>query len=113
MHVRPLSQMLLKEVDFFCHRQSLSFIIPITSSSAVAIKQAGIESLTEGSFLIISHRPHYIDIRECMLDFVNNLEASFPSTVSTILRTAGKLGMRTADAREQEIKTSSCPLCGL
>ena len=42
--------MLLKEIAFYCHRQSLSFITPITAATTVAIKQAGIESLTEGSF---------------------------------------------------------------
>lgn len=57
---------------------------------------------------------HIIDLRyRYHSEFVNGLEASFPSTVSTIIRTAGKLGMRTADVQQTGAKSTACPLCGL
>lgn len=46
-------------------------------------------------------------------EFVLGLEVTFPSTVSTIIRTAGKLGLRSADAQERGVKATPCPLCGL
>ncbi|KAK4703805.1 cytoplasmic tRNA 2-thiolation protein 2, partial [Phenoliferia sp. Uapishka_3] len=57
------------------------------------VKKKGIERLTE--------------------DFVLGLEENFPSTVSTIIRTAGKLGLRTSHADVNEEAETLCPLCGL
>jgi hypothetical protein len=42
-------------------------------------------------------------------EFVASLEASFPSTVSTISRTAGKLGLRS----DRDSNVARCPVCGL
>lgn len=76
------------------------------------MKKAGIEALTEGA-----SQPDELEkvllIVRWRSEFVNGLEAAFPSTVSTIIRTAGKLGMITSDAMSKGNEVSPCPLCGL
>lgn len=54
--------------------------------------------------LVATNTPH-------ATDFVLNLDAAFPSTVTTIMRTAGKLGLRTNDPTFGY--AMSCPICGL
>lgn len=51
---------------------------------------------------------------------MNGLEAAFPATVSTIIRTAGKLGLRSSHELAREgvedpaaRSGGECPLCGL
>ncbi|KAM0789665.1 hypothetical protein ACM66B_006529 [Microbotryomycetes sp. NB124-2] len=88
---RPMSMLLSKEVAFYLRFKGLSngaFVERPTTR--LPLKQAGIESLVEG--------------------FVSGLDADFPSTVSTILRTSQKLGMRSA---APDADSHPCPLCGL
>ncbi|ORY76238.1 hypothetical protein BCR35DRAFT_353399 [Leucosporidium creatinivorum] len=90
---RPLSSILLKEVTYYARIRELESLTMRRPETGVEPKKAGIEALVQ--------------------DFVNGLEANFPSTVSTIIRTAQKLGMRSADERERKVEGIRCPLCGL
>lgn len=51
--------------------------------------------------------------RSISVAFVLSLEAEFPSTVSTVVRTSHKLGMRSAHAQTKGQQPLTCPLCGL
>ncbi|KAL8280549.1 hypothetical protein RQP46_007197 [Phenoliferia psychrophenolica] len=102
MVVRPLSLSLVREVELFLDETNLKGVGWVDGSAAKVeereagdkdVKKKGIERLTE--------------------DFVLGLEENFPSTVSTIIRTAGKLGLRTGDADILGLAETPCPLCGL
>lgn len=79
---RPLSNVSSGEVNFYA---TAAKDWPASISSP---NRAGIDGLLE--------------------NFVDNLEVGFPSTVSIIGRTAGKLGMRSSDTEAAKVR---CPVC--
>ncbi|GAA5930370.1 Ncs2p [Sporobolomyces koalae] len=100
MVCRPMGASLGKEVAYYVESEALETVLVTNedtsltrSSPSVAvgdrdIKKVGIGKLVE--------------------DFVLNLEAQFPSTVSIITKTAHKLGMRSADTT---LRDTTCALC--
>ncbi|KAM0749681.1 hypothetical protein T439DRAFT_381255, partial [Meredithblackwellia eburnea MCA 4105] len=100
--VRPLSSCLQNEVQLFLETVGLKDVSwgnkmetweLDRQAGDKDVKKKGIERLAE--------------------DFVLGLQENFPSTVPTVAGTAGKLGMRTADAGAREVADVMCPLCGL
>ncbi|GAA5926637.1 hypothetical protein JCM1841_003189 [Sporobolomyces salmonicolor] len=106
--VRPLALSLAKEVVYYGKTKGLETVTVLNEETSVAgmnrlggegrkdVKKRGIEALVE--------------------DFVLSLESQFPSTVSTVVRTAHKLGLRAADAAIRshgERGTETCALCGM
>ncbi|KAK4056481.1 Cytoplasmic tRNA 2-thiolation protein 2 [Microbotryomycetes sp. JL221] len=121
---RPMSQLLSKEVSYYLHLKGRGHpcgdsdnLLVQSPATKVSPKEAGIEALVQGQ-QCGGAVPPSIDLKSfdfsfMLADFVVGLEADFPSTVSTILRTSQKLGMRSADAQERQTTVDSCPLCGL
>ncbi|GAA5902281.1 hypothetical protein JCM5296_003971 [Sporobolomyces johnsonii] len=106
--VRPLALSLAKEVVYYGETEGLETLTVVNEETSVAgmggagsegkkdVKKMGIGALVE--------------------DFILSLESQFPSTVSTVVRTAHKLGLRTADAAIRsngEHGTETCALCGM
>jgi hypothetical protein len=106
--VRPFVNILPKEIAFYLHLKRLNLI----SRSTPRRKTRDIASVTQGSvyfiFILAHTLRHRIPIYT-ILDFVASLDASFPSTVSTISRTTAKLGLRS----DRDRNVDRCPLCGL
>lgn len=83
--LRPMREFTKKEIEFYnCFNQTSSFSMP--SFSTKASPHASVNRLTQ--------------------EFVLGLQAAFPSTVSTILRTGDKLSSHTSSAHSE-----SCSLC--
>ncbi|KAK4051661.1 Cytoplasmic tRNA 2-thiolation protein 2 [Microbotryomycetes sp. JL201] len=88
---RPMSALLSKEVAYYLRFKNISNGSSVEGRAArLPAKSAGVEALVE--------------------EFIVGLDAEFPSTVPTILRTSQKLGMRSAAKNTQ---THVCPVCGL
>ncbi|BGP35585.1 Cytoplasmic tRNA 2-thiolation protein 2 [Rhodotorula toruloides] len=103
--VRPLVHATLGEVEHYCRLMGLQ-TLPAQQRGVVdeSAKKKTIQGLVE--------------------DFILSLEASFPSTVSTVTRTSHKLGLRSSHASFLASQTRSrssvpletaclCPVCGL
>jgi len=96
LQCRPLRGVVDAEVRYYNRTKGLDWLERARPSDGVEPKKAGIDAVSE--------------------DFINNLEATFASTVSTVLRTAHKLGLRTNHDRLQPTMSpagATCPLCGL
>ncbi|KAJ1916000.1 Cytoplasmic tRNA 2-thiolation protein 2 [Mycoemilia scoparia] len=85
--IRPMKDMLGKEVGYFNHCMGIDTAIVPTFTTR-APQKASIDRLTES--LIVG------------------LDRDFPSTISTIGRTAGKL-----EVTRKAIESPQCPLCGM
>ncbi len=70
LHVKPIRDILSKEVAYFCEYRSLSTFLHSSITTGMD-KKASINRMT--------------------LDFIVGLENDFPSTVSTVTRTAYKI----------------------
>lgn len=91
---RPLRGVMDAEVGVYNRARGLEWLEMKRVGERMEAKKAGIGAVSE--------------------EFVNGLEATFASTVSTILRTAHKLGLRSNHDRVQSTPTGTmCPLCGL
>ncbi|KAI9286277.1 hypothetical protein BC943DRAFT_276584, partial [Umbelopsis sp. AD052] len=70
--IRPMKDMLAKEIAVYNRNHNIDgFVIPTTNWSTKATSKSSIERLTE--------------------EFITGLDRDFPSTVSTVSRTASKL----------------------
>ncbi|OZJ02183.1 hypothetical protein BZG36_04321 [Bifiguratus adelaidae] len=85
--LRPLKDMLAKEIAIYDHSQGLlNSLVPATNFSTMAPPTASIDRATE--------------------EFIVGLDRDFPSTVSTIVRTASKLKLASSMNGQ-----SRCALC--
>ncbi|GAA5830079.1 hypothetical protein JCM11251_006866 [Rhodosporidiobolus azoricus] len=113
--VRPLALSLAKEVAYFSRTvregglDSLVMRDPTTSvSEGSEEKKAPVELKKKGIGALVE-------------EFILSLEDDFPATVSTVVRTAHKLGLRSTDAaarafadgQEEEAAGCNCVVCGM
>ncbi|GAA5907261.1 cytoplasmic tRNA 2-thiolation protein 2 [Sporobolomyces salmoneus] len=113
---RPMGTSLSKEVGYYVQSEGLETVTVRNEDTSVRaldgegfgrvekdIKKVGIGKLVEEE----------ADER-CLwewIDFVLNLEAQFPSTVSIITKTAHKLGLRSSDSIVLDQPGHACALC--
>lgn len=89
--LRPMKDMLSKEVGLYNRFIGLEkYVVAPTSFSTKMPAKHSIERLTEGLFVILVQCVTTVILMQ-ILDFIVSLEPDFPSTVSTISRTASKL----------------------
>ncbi|GAA6024260.1 hypothetical protein JCM11491_006378 [Sporobolomyces phaffii] len=104
---RPMGASLAKEVGYYVTSEGLETVLVTNEDTSVNAIDG------EGGTVKIEKDIKKVGIGKLVEDFVLNLEAQFPSTVSIITKTAHKLGMRSADAAvaEGEHSTHNCALC--
>ncbi|GAA5985796.1 hypothetical protein JCM10908_007114 [Rhodotorula pacifica] len=116
--LRPLGQTVHKEIAFYNREcagvEPLVMVNPETNVRADGGGGGGGERSAKGR-----------SIMGLVEDFILTLDADFPSTVPTVVRTAHKLGLRSSDAAFRQANAASssadmlarvgttCPLCGL
>ena len=76
----------------------------------VSMPKVGIDGLVDSQSFRSDIETDLLLINRSFAGFVQNLESSFPSTVSIISRTASKLGMRSEPDSKKQLY---CLLCGL
>ncbi|BGP58347.1 Cytoplasmic tRNA 2-thiolation protein 2 [Rhodotorula sphaerocarpa] len=128
--VRPLAQVVAKEVAFYNREMQVESVVVVNRETSVRPQgEPGAVSTAPGGEVSAKTR----SIPGLVEDFVLTLDADFPSTVPTVVRTAHKLGLRSSHAtflalaREAEAsgpagdaasdteggERTLCPLCGL
>ncbi|GAA5976000.1 hypothetical protein JCM5350_000279 [Sporobolomyces pararoseus] len=108
MVCRPMGNTLSKEVGYFTKSEGLKTVtVRNEDTSLVALEGTGV--VREGPAKVEKDIKK-IGIGKLVEDFVLNLEAQFPSTVSIITKTAHKLGMRSADY-SSSTPMNQCALC--
>ncbi|CAJ0826104.1 2966_t:CDS:2 [Entrophospora sp. SA101] len=88
---RPMKDMLSKEIGIYNHFLELDIIFTPTLTTMKTSSKASIDKLTE--------------------DFIVGLEKEYPSTVSTIVRTAAKLNTSNSIDPENHVDKSSFSSC--
>lgn len=116
--VRPLALVSLREARYLCETARLRHVdlppAPVgraADEKETSAKGRSIQSLVDGALPVLTLSSHSTCSRMRLLmplvpaDFILSLDASFPSTAQTVLRTAHKLGQRSS--------SPSLPLCAL
>ena len=100
---RPLANISAAELSFYASN------IKGWSLPTLSIPATGIDGLVDGELLqglkLCRTRLIYVSAA-----FIHKLESGFPSTVSIIGKTAGKLSLRSGNSDAQQLV---CPLCQL
>ncbi|GAA5971348.1 hypothetical protein JCM3765_007012 [Sporobolomyces pararoseus] len=115
MVCRPMGNSLSKEVGYFIKSENLKTVtIRNEDTSLIGLDGEEEEGGGGGTVNKVEKDIKKIGIGKLVEDFVLNLEAQFPSTVSIITKTAHKLGMRSSDySSSSSSSSSSLPLCAL